>query len=61
MPSSMMHYVIANNVLQRIPWLEPSRFLLGAIVLPDTASHLSGSYDRAHFLDFLDDHSHNRT
>lgn len=48
MASSMIHFVIANRIMEQIDVKNKQRFILGSLV-PDACSHEDGSYDTCHF------------
>ena len=49
MASSMMHYIISNQILKKYPDVDNNKFLFGATLGPDASSHDDGTYDIAHF------------
>lgn len=49
MASSMIHYIISNQVILQYPVQNKSSFLLGAALGPDASSHDDGTYNAAHF------------
>lgn len=49
MASSMMHYIISNQILKNYPDVDNNKFLFGATLGPDASSHDDGTYDIAHF------------
>lgn len=52
MASAIIHYVIANSLLNRIDVNNKNHFVIGSSLGPDASSHEDGSYDIAHFLSF---------
>ena len=48
MASRLIHYIIANQIVNETKIDNINRFLLGSL-LPDLSSHDDGSYDNAHF------------
>ena len=54
MASRLLHYLIANQIIEDIKIDNKNRFLLGSL-LPDLSSHDDRSYDKAHFWERLTD------
>lgn len=51
MASSVLHYIISKKVAEQMQIKDTARFLMGAVIAPDTGSKDDGSYHTLHYFE----------